>query len=206
MTTQTPNAPALPVVERQAVPSTNSDPRPVYEMRPLPQHTGATVLRYADGSWIPDDGEWDVAFVSYGMGPPYGLGVRLPHQRNIAWSGLTTSWMDTVAEHPRGNPWHYMLAEGESEWGGPYEPGPMHLNARAMDAAMNKCAAINRCANGRGPEFKIGDPYIRAGLLRERETGRVVVEPNHLYCMYCGEKWQRSEAARAALARTGEAK
>lgn len=173
---------------------------PVYEFRPIEHHMRGTVLRYADGDWIPDDGEWDVAFITYGMGAPLGLGVHLPQQRNIVWSGLTSHWSAHNPAHPRGNAWHYMLRGGETQWGGQWLRDH-HPNERAARAAMSKCCAINGCANGSGPEFQDGNPYIVAGLVRERDTKAVVRRPAHRQCMYCDE-WeslaQAIEARRAA--------
>lgn len=171
---------------------------PVYEFRPHPAHTGSTVLRYAEGAWQPDDGEFDIAFVSYGGGAaPFGLSVDLHYQRNIVWSGLVGSWRSSDRDHPRGNPWHYMLRDGEAEWGGPWAERNAHPNERAGREAMSKCCSLNRCANGRGPRFEIGDPYIAAGLLRERETKRLVTFPEKPVCMYCGDAWARKIAAAA---------
>jgi hypothetical protein len=172
---------------------------PVYEFRPLPEHMGSMVFRYASGAWLPDDGEHDIAFISYGMCAPYGLYVRLPYQRNILWSGLTQSWRGSDSNHPRANPWHYMLRDGQTEWGGHWNRDA-HPNQRAGTAAMDECCRRNRCANGRGPEFHTGDPYIAAGLLRERETKAVVTFPEHLDCMYCGEAWQRAVNAKELAA------
>jgi hypothetical protein len=169
---------------------------PVYEFRPLPEHLGSMVFRYADGEWLPDDGEHDIAFISYGMIAPLALYVRLPYQRNIVWSGLTQHWRGSDANHPRRNPWHYMLRDGETEWGGPWSGRDAHPNERAGNAAMSECCRRNRCANGRGPEFVIGDPYIAAGLVRELETQKVVAFPERLSCMYCGDHWDRAHAAR----------
>ncbi len=176
---------------------------PVYEFRPLPQHARGTVLRYAEGEWLPDDGEWDIAFVNYGAGVPRGLGVDLPYQRNIIWSGLTSHWSARHVDHPRLNPWHYMLRDGETEWGGPWGRDT-HPNKRAYEKAMSHCCSINRCANGSGPEFKIGDPYIAAGLLRERDTKRVATFPERLICMFCGSRWEHAaQAIEARRAETG---
>ncbi len=170
----------------------NAVARPVYEFRPLPKDTGHTVLRYADGAWLPDDGEWDIAFASFGGIAPLGLYVRLPYQRNIAWSGLTTHWSSKVAGHPRGgNAWHYMLRDGCKGWGGDWGR-ERHPNTQAGDRAMSKVASINGCANGRGPEFVIGNAYVRAGLLREKGSRLLVAEPTHLNCMYCGEEWHHA--------------
>src|SRR5690606_33850230 len=108
---------------------------PVYEFRPLPDAfptnfcRGKEVFRYADGQWLPDDGEYDIAFVS----GPFCLMVELPYQRNIIWSWLTGHWQANEPRHPHGNPWHYMLREGETEWGGNWGRDN-HPNRRAGDA------------------------------------------------------------------------
>jgi hypothetical protein len=178
---------------------------PVYEFRPHPRDFRSTVLRYADGAWLPDDGEWDVAFVSYGMGAPLGLYVRLPYQRNIIWSGLTSHWADSTHDHPNANPWHYLLRDGETEWGGAWGRDS-HPNTIAGDAAMNKCSSINRCANGTGPEFQHGNRYIAAGLLRERDSNAIVKPPAALICMYCGANWARAaQGMSAGTAKTPKA-
>lgn len=173
---------------------------PVYEFRPLPEHCRGTVLRYADGQWLPDDGEFDLAFMVYGAGAPMAYYVDLPFQRNIVWSGLTSHWSASNYDHPRANPWHYMMREGESEWGGDWGRD-RHLNTRVGREAMSACCARNSCANGDGPQFKEGDRYIVVGLLRERETKAVVTPPDRLICMYCGDSWHDKARCQDALAR-----
>lgn len=54
---------------------------------------------------------------------------------------------------------------------------------------MRKCCSAYGCANGRGPELTRPNPWIAAGLLRERETGRPVTFPDAATCMYCGDVW-----------------
>lgn len=169
---------------------------PVFEFRPLPSQMHGTVLRYAKGEWLPDDGEWDIAFVSYGMGAPLGLGVELPYQRNIIWSGLTSHWAAQNHKHPGSNPWHYMLRDGETQWGGVWGRD-QHLNERAMRAAMGKCCAINGCANGWGPAFRDGNPWIEAGMVRERDTKRIVRPPERRQCMYCDDWHNLAQALEA---------
>ncbi len=164
---------------------------PVYEFRPTPAHSCGVVLRYADGQWLADDGQFDVAFISYGMGAPLALYVDLPFQRNIIWKGLTTHWSGCIPSHPRGNPWHYMLRDGEADWGGDWSRD-QHFNTRVGRSAMSKCSSINGCANGRGPSFEQGDEYIVQGLLRERDSHLFVDPPSKLDCMYCGEAWGAS--------------
>ena len=48
------------------------------------RHNEHTFLRYAEGTWIPDDGEPDLAFAK-GV---FAYGVFLPHSNNISWSWL----------------------------------------------------------------------------------------------------------------------
>lgn len=176
---------------------------PIYEFRPRDCHLRGTVLRYADGQWLPDDGSWDLAFISYGAGAPICIYVDLPYQRNIIWKGLTTHWTGCISEHPRGNPWHYMLRDGETDWGGDWGRS-RHPNSQAGDEGMSKCASINRCANGRGIHFNVCDPHIVLGLLRERESGEIVRVPPDFTCMYCGDGWRDALLASAIEAGTAE--
>lgn len=181
----------------------NADVWPVFDFRPLPDQTRGIVLRHNGGQWIADDGEHDVAFVCYGAGAPLGLHVSLPFQRNIVWKGLTSHWSAANYDHPRANPWHHMLCDGATEWGGDWGRD-RHPNERAGNDAMNHCCAINRCANGCGPRFEHGDPYFTRGLVRVRETGAVVVPPPTLSCMYCGDGWERKLVAQGMGAGTDE--
>lgn len=155
---------------------------PVYEMRPPKE--AHDVFRFNCGNWIPDDGEWDLAFYGYGTAPMAWY-VDLPYHKNIAWSGLTTHWSGCVESHPGGNAWHYMLKGKTKTWGDTWDRD-YHENKRAGDKAMDACCAKYRCANGRGPEFRIGDPFIQDGLLRNRETKQIVTFPEKFTCMYCG--------------------
>jgi hypothetical protein len=172
---------------------------PTYEFRPLPTWTenwpmrGDQVYRYAEGKWIPDDGEYDLAFVCNQI----CLMVELPYQRGIAWKWLTTHWTGHQSKHPRGNPWHYALREGETEWGGNWGRD-RHPNERAGRAGMDWACARHRAASGHHVQFDLSDPHIAAGLLRERETKKIVMFPDKPDCMYCGQNWaaQKIKAAR----------
>ena len=158
---------------------------PVYEMRPLPED--GKVLRFNSGQWTEDDGEWDLAFISAGhFGPPLAYGVSLKYYTNLLWSGLTTHWSGNIGTHPNGNAWHYMLKPGCKKWGESWLRDK-HENTSAYEAGMSRQSALHGCANGRGVEFKIGDPYIAAGLLRLRDTKEVVTFPERFRCMYCGD-------------------
>jgi hypothetical protein len=157
---------------------------PVYEFRP---HESALegygpLLRLEGNEWIPDDGGYGLAFSRGNV----CLYVSLPYQRNIIWSWVTGHWADHVSKHPRGNAWHYMLREGESEWGGNWG-SDYHPNSLAGKTGMSLLSAKHSCANGRHVEFNLRDKHILAGLLRERDTKAVVRFPEKIRCMYCGD-------------------
>lgn len=176
---------------------------PTFEFRPRESELRGSVFRYADGQWLPDDGEHDLAFIMYGASAPMAMYVDLPNHKNIIWSGLTTHWSASVRQHPHGNPWHYMLRDGESQWGGDWGRSA-HPNARAGNAAMNECASRNRCANGRGVRFEVASPHIVLGLVRDRATKEIVSVPPMFECMYCGSVWRDALIAQVIEARRAE--
>lgn len=157
---------------------------PIYEFRPIVFRNYGTLYRYADGKWLEDDGEYDIAF--YGDSIAYG--VQLPYRSNILWSWLTRHWSSDEPLHRHGNPWHYALREGTDEWGRSWGRDG-HPNTQAHDAAVKACCSQFRCANGQGPQFHLDDPYMTRGLVRERDTKHVVVPPTKPECMYCGLDW-----------------
>ena len=164
---------------------------PVYEFRPLPEMLNG-IYRYANGEWIVDDGEHDIAFAL--LQKSMALGFDVPSRENIIWSwAKNNQWWDHISTHPGGNAWHYMLREDEKDWGdcwSKYE----HLNFKAKENAMKFVVSKNRSACGSGPEFHINDPYIAQGLVREKETQKIVEFPDILDCMYCGEiDWRKEE-------------
>lgn len=156
---------------------------PVYEFRPIVERPG-NLYRYANGQWIPYDGEWDVAF--YGDSMAYY--VDLPYRGNILWSWVTRHWSDRERLHRGGNPWHYMLRTGETEWGGDWGRS-RHKNTQYGDEAMCTCSMRYGCANGRGPRFELNDEYMKQGLVRVRDTKELVIPPQEPECMYCGYDW-----------------
>lgn len=161
----------------------------VYVFRPLPQGEKPNVwLRYAGGLWLPDDGEFDLAFVDLGF--PWGLFVTLPSHEGIEWS-----WMDGVGARKaagieeRGvnvNPWHYQVRDPALGWGEaiPGQAQERHPNGVARRAAMDKCADLHHCANGRGSRFELKDPWAQAGLLRTW-SGEIVWPPYAPRCYLC---------------------
>ncbi len=161
---------------------------PVYEIRPPDKYFLGDVFRYAGGQWIPDDGEWDLAFAG-GAGAPICLYVDLPYQENIVWSWLTGSWRGEELRHPRANPWHYMLREGACEWGGDWGK-ERHANTIAGREGMRWLSSRQGCANGRLAEFHNGNHIIRARCMRDKKTKEIFTEPEQLICMYCGPDWK----------------
>jgi hypothetical protein len=164
--------------------------RPVYEFRPLPdvfKTAWGEVRRYADGQWIPDDGEYDIAFIGFEPAPVC-LYVEHSNQKNIVAAWTTGHWSAFEKNHPRGNAWHYALREGETVWGGTWGREQQE-NYRAGQSGMSKLCSEVRCANGRHVELnKPDDPHIAEGLVRDRETKALFTFPSRLVCMYCGEE------------------
>ena len=159
---------------------------PIYEFRLLPGQLRGKVSRYANGRWVPGDGEYDLAFAVIGDGPPMCYYVELPYRQNILWSWARDgNWAGRVAKHPEGNAWHYMLKRGKTEWGESWRREE-HPNLIAHGSGMDYVASRCGCANGDGPEFHIADEWIQAGLVREAKTKKVVVFPKRFDCMYCG--------------------
>lgn len=160
---------------------------PVYVIRPLLATDWGNeepYLRYSNGEWIEDDGEFGLAFIS--LNRPFAYGVNVRHRENIIWSWCKDmQWGATVRGHPRGNAWHYMLRDGETKWGDCWNRS-MHPNTIAFDAAMQKCSSRSGCANGISPEFEIYNQYIKRGFLRTID-GEIITPPDRFICMYCGE-------------------
>lgn len=157
---------------------------PVYEFRPLPDsfRRGYDIRRYAEGAWVKDDGEYDLAFVADGQ----CFYFEVPYRPNILCSWLTTHWSGSVRGHPRGNPWHYALRKGESGWGDLSKGRDAHPNELAGRSGMTKICSERGGAGGFSVKFDASDPIIAAGLLRERDTKNVFGWPDNLTCMYCG--------------------
>ncbi len=170
-------------------------PFPVYEFRPI-DRDGAPFLRYNNGVWIPDDGEWDLAFISAkeALGAPMAYYIYMPHCDGLLWSWCKHgNWGIDVAKHPGGNPWHHMTKDGKTT-GHHWRARDVHPNVIAMEAAAVECSSIHGCANGRGQNFDINDPYIVQGKVRIQETREIVVFPDIFDCIWCGKiDWRKVE-------------
>lgn len=163
-----------------------SDPElwPVYMFRPLPDALRGDIYRYADGKWIKDDGQPDLAFAS-----PLDntcLYVSLPCQRNIVLSWTTGHWAAHEPRHPRGNAWHYALREGKTDWGGAWDR-ESHENSRAGRSGVDFVCRQRGSCGGSHIEMNPKDKHILAGLVFERDTRTRLVLPKDAVCMYCGD-------------------
>lgn len=160
---------------------------PVYEFRPLPNLLlNSKWYRFAEGQWIPYDGEYDLAFIRYD-GAPLCLSVCLPYYLNIEWGWVRKgNWMEEVSQHPKNNAWHYQLRPGAKNWGHSWERD-QHPNTKAGESGIKLLSERRGCANGRGPQFNVLDPYMLKGLVREQQTKKIVVPPKVFNCMYCGK-------------------
>lgn len=160
---------------------------PVYEFRPL--DTSRKLLRYNGGNWIKDDGEYDICFITDdNLGAPFCYYISLPYKTNLQWSWAKNgNWSAHVQRHPDGNAWHYQSKNGSANIWESWDGRDKHPNIEVGDKGSDKLCKKYGCSNGRGPEFHIGDPYIIAGVLREKETKKVVTFPETFHCIYCGD-------------------
>lgn len=156
---------------------------PVYETRPP---KGVTeVMRLTDkGEWIPDDGEWGLAF--YGRAKEGYTGVwGVMQHPDIAWKWCRDgNWERRESAHKDGNPWHYQLRDGVTRCYCQSLP-LAHPNEAAHQKAIDACCNHYHCASGDRAEFTVGDGYIAAGLVRRRDTKEVIVFPKEIKCYKC---------------------
>jgi len=157
---------------------------PVYEFRPLYK---GSLVRYNNGKWTDDDGEYDIAF--YTADNVFSFGVDLPYYDNILWSWCKDmQWGSYVNGHPVGNAWHYSTKDGSKNRGELWKDRYKHPNVKARDLASSELCKKKGVANGRGPQlFHYECSYIINGYVREQETGIVVSAPEILNCIYCGK-------------------
>jgi hypothetical protein len=182
-----------PAVQVQG-PTTEYELNAVYEFRPLPGFFNGEFRRYADGAWIADDGEYDIAFIS-SWGAPIHLYFEPSYQRNIVGSWVDGHWGAHERRHPRGNAWHYALRADTTDWGGDWGR-ERHENYRVSRKAADKLCSETSCANGRSVEpTRMTDPHILAGLVRNRDTKAVLILPHEPVCMYCGDVYRTKAPA-----------
>ncbi len=159
----------------------------VYEFRPLSE---GDYLRYAGGSWVKDDGQWDLAFV---LNKPTFIYIDIAYYEHLLWSWVKNGdWGAIDSSHPSGNAWHYMSSNGK-DWGPIITDRYQHPNVIASRSAGDKCCSLYSGGSGGGAEFTINDPYISAGLLRRRDTKEIVKFPDIFECIHCGSHDWRAE-------------
>lgn len=169
-----------------------------FVFRPL--QTTHYTLRYADGQWLPDDGEtFDLAFIDEGL----ALYVHLPNYSNLLWSwtnkAQTRQWLPEHLKQFNNQNWHYMTIDNtplDDEYSRFKFPNDdTHPNAIAGRSAIDKCCQLFNCASGHGPNlidatkddgrYIKSDDYISRGLLRIQRTNEPIVIPHKLTCYLC---------------------
>lgn len=140
------------------------------------------LLRYADGKWIPDDGEYDLAFVK-GV---FAYGISLPQHSNLLWAWqdreATLKWFNSKALQRIAYDWHYYTVNSEKliDW----EERDEHPNEIAYRSAMDKCCSINSCANGRTIDLFHSDNHNQ-NIAYVKGTMEPIIKPNEPICYKC---------------------
>lgn len=151
-------------------------------------HTGQGVLRYAGGQWIPDDGEYDLAF-AHGV---FALYVSLPDYSNVIWSWrdmeLTKSWLpERLHKYAK---WHHCYTVDNSPFSRDYHwDNSQHPNEIASESAMHKVSSMHDCANGRGAylvsESPGETPWLKEKRILIQSTMQPVLIPENPICYLC---------------------
>lgn len=156
---------------------------PVFEFRTL--YELEECYRYNNGQWTKDDGEYDIAFIGLWKGIyPSVVYIELPYYENILWEYCDTK---SVAAHPNGNPWHYMLRPGKRDWGRSWRERYAHPNMLAEAEGRERIASVYSVCNGMPVTvYNVMDPHVLLGMIREVGAKKVVRPPRIFNCMYCG--------------------
>ena len=153
-----------------------------------------SMLRYAEGQWLRDDGHTpDLAFVSLENGPPFAFGITIPSSANVIWTWrdieLTRQLVGKDLEQYIDYGWHTQTVDNAEDLiGFSWDEQRKHPNQVAHDAAMDKCCELFSCANGRGPSLTYQedlDPYWDNGLLWIQRTMQPLTKPTDLVCYLC---------------------
>jgi hypothetical protein len=158
--------------------------RPIYKGR---------MIRYAEGKWIDDDGQPDLAFVSLGDGPPFAFGLSLPSSTNVLWTWrdreLTQKLVTGDLQEYIDYGWHTQTVDNSTDdIDFPYNERKQHPNQIAHDAAMNKCCELFHIGNGRGPSLTHQDdesPYWDSGMMWIQRTMEQLRKPENPVCHLC---------------------
>lgn len=148
-------------------------------------HKGLPLHRYANGKWIPDDGEYDLAFVR-GVFAYY---VSLPDYSNVIWTwrdiDLTRSYLPEYL-HKYAKAHHIYTSNNEPmhHW-----DNSQHPNEVAGKSAMNKVSSNFGVANGSGAHLCSESPREVPWLKEERilmqSTMQPVLIPDNPVCYLC---------------------
>lgn len=152
------------------------------------KHKGQGLLRYAGGEWIPDDGEYDLAF-THGV---FALGVHLPDYTNIIWTwhdiALTRNWLPERLHRYAGG--HHLYTVDNTPNSLDYRwNNSQHPNKIAFESAMHKVSSMHGCGNGRGAyitnERQDGTPWLREERVLIQSTMQPVPIPENPICYLC---------------------
>ncbi|MFA5299850.1 MAG: hypothetical protein WC389_16825 [Lutibacter sp.] len=147
-------------------------------------------LRYADGKWLPDDGQPDLAFV---QGVIY-YGVKIPDYTNRLWewsdAELTKSFLPKYL-HKHAGSWHYYTINNT-----PYDDeqyrwdNSNHPNKIAEELASKKVCELNGCGNGViadiDRECNFDHPkWISNKMIIIKSTMQPLTKPDNPICYLC---------------------
>ncbi|KKN07675.1 hypothetical protein LCGC14_1064480 [marine sediment metagenome] len=151
-------------------------------------HAGQGLLRYAGGQWIPDDGEYDLAF-AHGV---FAYGVLLPDYSNIIWSWrnmvLVRSWLpERLHKYAKA---HHFYNINNTPFSQDYHwDNSHHPNKVAMKSAMDKVCSLCGCANGRGAyltsEQDVFVQWLAEKRIMIKSTMQPVLIPENPTCYLC---------------------
>lgn len=149
------------------------------------KNEGQGLLRYANGQWIPDDGEYDLAFAQ-GLFAYY---VGIPNYSNIIWSWrditLTRNYLPEYL-HKYAKAHHLCTTDNlpMKHWN-----NDQHPNKVAGDSAMHQVSSIHGCANGRGAyltsESPSEIPWLKEKRVLIQSTMKPVEIPQNPICYLC---------------------
>jgi hypothetical protein len=149
-------------------------------------HNNQPMLRYAKSKWIPDDGEYDLAFIQ-GV---FAYGINLPHNSNLlySWRDIVTTrkWLEPCKLEKFTTSWHYQTIDNKELVYWESKDRDNHPNEIASRSAMNKCSSINSVANGRCIDLmsKTDLPH-RQGDIYIQRTMQPVSAPENPTCYLC---------------------
>jgi hypothetical protein len=156
-----------------------------------PLTNSSHLLRYANNTWIPDDGEPDLAFVDLNNSLAYY--VQLPNYKNVIWSWFDLELTKKVVgndfskiEYRKG--WHTMTVDNTDEDDEKYhwfswDIEKEHPNGIASRHAMDKCCSLHHVAQGRAVYIFCED---KISLFKwVKSTMQLISPPQNPICHLC---------------------